>query len=248
MKKQLLVLNLVLIALASAAAWKFRQEWLRDRARSVSVLGKSEVASAAVPPLVQLPAPQPVTAASYEDIAQKMLFSRDRNPDVEIEEKAAPPPKPMPKLPTFYGVLAIGDSVTAILSEKVGARQRGFRPGESVGEFKLVSANANDIVFSWEGQEIRKKVDDLIDRTAQQPVPNAPGMPPASPSTPASLSLGQTSNLSAKDLAAPGASMGGAMRACQPGDDSPAGAVVDGMKKVSEDSPFGKKCWWEPVK
>jgi hypothetical protein len=38
------------------------------------------------------------------------------------------------------------------------------------------------------------------------------------------------------------------VRGCKPGDDSPAGAVVDGFKKVVSATPFGSACRWEQVK
>jgi hypothetical protein len=34
------------------------------------------------------------------------------------------------------------------------------------------------------------------------------------------------------------------MKACQPGDTSPAGTVVDGYKKIVEQTPFGPACRW----
>ena len=36
-------------------------------------------------------------------------------------------------------------------------------------------------------------------------------------------------------------------RACKPGDNSPAGTVVDGYKKTVIPSPFGSMCRWEAV-
>lgn len=42
--------------------------------------------------------------------------------------------------------------------------------------------------------------------------------------------------------------IGGGVKACVPGDDSPAGTVVDGYKKVIEATPFGTACRWIAVK
>ncbi|MBI4876733.1 MAG: hypothetical protein HY822_19020, partial [Acidobacteria bacterium] len=46
----------------------------------------------------------------------------------------------------------------------------------------------------------------------------------------------------------PGAEVAPGMRACQPGDSSPVGTVVDGMRKVVTKTPFSVICRWEPVK
>ena len=47
-------------------------------------------------------------ATKYNDVAQKNLFSKDRNPQVIIDPPKPPdPPKPMPKLPVVYGVMGL---------------------------------------------------------------------------------------------------------------------------------------------
>ena len=56
-----------------------RREWVEAQADEQAMLGKR---IQPVPP-PRLPAPaaiEPVKAAGYNDIAQKMLFSKDRNP------------------------------------------------------------------------------------------------------------------------------------------------------------------------
>jgi hypothetical protein len=48
--------------------------------------------------------------------------------------------------------------------------------------------------------------------------------------------------------AAPGGELSAGIKACQPGDTSPAGTVADGMRKVIKPSPFGSRCFWESEK
>ena len=60
---------------------------------------------------------EPVLATRYAEIAEKMLFAKDRNPTVVVEVKPEAP-KPMPKLPALYGVMNLLDGTTAIMSEK----------------------------------------------------------------------------------------------------------------------------------
>jgi hypothetical protein len=46
----------------------------------------------------------------------------------------------------------------------------------------------------------------------------------------------------------PGKDVGGGYHTCLPGDTSPPGTVVDGLKKLVNTTPFGVTCRWEPVK
>jgi hypothetical protein len=106
-----------------------------------------------------------VTASSYLEIAQKMLFAPDRNSQVILDPPKPPdPPKPIPPLPGVHGVMDLGDGPIVMMSEKPGTRDRAVRPGESIGVFKLVSVDSEELVLSWEDRTIKKKLQDLIDR------------------------------------------------------------------------------------
>lgn len=245
MKRKLLLLNAALVALTALAGWRLHEKRLAAKAREQRVLGQS-VRPAPPPPLTPLTPAKPVAAAGYIDIAQKMLFSKDRNPVVVVEPPPppapAPPPKPMPALPVVYGVMNLGDGTTAVMSENATARHRGIHPGEQVGEFKLLAVNNQEIVLEWEGKVVTKKLEEVMDRSSQQAVagsPSASGATPAASAPPPPVVKGQP---------APGVSIGSGVRACQPGDTSPPGTVVDGMRKVVTDSPFGQVCRWEAVK
>jgi hypothetical protein len=47
---------------------------------------------------------------------------------------------------------------------------------------------------------------------------------------------------------APGQDIGMGRRGCIPGDNSPAGTVADGYKKVSYQYAFGPICYWESAR
>jgi hypothetical protein len=240
LKRKLLIANLVLLGLAAAITVHLRREWLEANARQQAVL-EQRIRPVPPPPIGALPAAEPVRAAGYADIAQKMLFTKDRNPNVAVEVPAPPPPKPMPPLPVFHGILNLGDGTTAILSEKPGAQHRDFRPGEQVGAFKLVAVDTEEIVLEWDGQTITRKVDDLIDRTPPQAA--------AAPATPTTAARDVSATPAPPAKAAPGEELGHrGVSACQKGDTSPAGTVADGMRKVMMNNPFGATCYWEPVK
>lgn len=240
MKRKLILLDLLLLTAIGGLGWRLREVWLEARKREAVVLRKPVRPLPAPPwtPLAPLPRLQ---AAGYAEVAQRMLFSRDRNPTVVLD---VAPPKPMPPLPVVHGVINLGDGPTAIMSPKPGAQHRAFRAGEVVGEFKLLAISDREIALEWDGKTIRKKVEELIDRSvapvAKAGAESAAPRPAAPPTGPAISS--------ASSAAGPGASMGAEAKACLPGDNSPPGAVINGMRKVVSESPFGKVCRWEPAK
>jgi hypothetical protein len=185
--------------------------------------------------------PQPVPATNYLEVAEKLLFSPDRNATVVIE---VAPPKPMPDLPRAHGLMAFGGDPTIVLSEKSGGRQRGYRAGESIGPFKVVAVKDGNVVFEWEGQQIERRVEDILVRSA--PAIEATPAPPSNAAPAAAPATTVLSSETAK--AAPGVELRQQERACNPGDTSPPGSVVDGMRKVVTKTPFGDSCRWVPVK
>ncbi|HVN05048.1 MAG TPA: hypothetical protein VMT86_11560 [Bryobacteraceae bacterium] len=239
MKRKLLLADLVLLALAAAAAVHLRQEWVDAHTYEQAQLQR-RMKPAPPPPMAPLPVAGPVKAAVYSDIAQKTLFSKDRNPTVVIALPPPPPPKPMPALPLFHGLVDFGDGPIAVMSENAKAPHRDYRPGESVGPFKLVAVDREEITFEWDGKTITRKVEELLDRSTPPPSNAAPVKAaveaPPKPAQPATTAP-----------SAPGVDLGRGIHACAPGDSSPAGTVNDGMRKVIKGTPFGKSCYWEPA-
>jgi hypothetical protein len=239
-KRKLLFANLALLALSVAGGVHLRREWIAARAREQAVLRK-RIQATPPPPMTPLPANEPVKAVDYNDIAQKMLFSKDRNPVVVVEPPPAPKAIPMPALPLFHGVLDLGDGPIAIMSEGPKGPHRDYQPGDKVGAFKLVAVNNDELVLEWQGQTITKKVDEILDRsTAAPPAPGPAAATPAAPPPPPAPV--------ATAAAKPGGDLTPGIKACQPGDTSPAGTVADGMRKVIKGSPFGSRCYWETDK
>jgi hypothetical protein len=238
LKRKLIALDLALLAGIVAEIWQFRRDWVNAQLREQAVLHQ-HVAAPALPALISSPRAEPVSATSYAEIALKMLFSKDRNPEVVVA--APPPPKPMPPLPLLYGIMNVGDGPTVIMSEKSGAKHQGIRTGDKIGPFTLVAANNQEITLGWEGKTVTKAVDEMIDR-GPSPPPQEQGPIRSAPSRPA-----QTSNPVEKVEAAPGKDVGNNFRACQPGDTSPPGTASGGFRKVVTPSPFGDMCRWVPI-
>ncbi len=243
MRGRLLLLNALLLAGCVAAGWRLdtlHEERLRRQRR---FLGE-RVSPAPAPPL-SLPAPQPqVSAATYLPVAQHLLFSKDRNPDVVIEVSA---PKPVPPLPRYYGLMNFGDDPRVVLAPQ-GKPQKSYVAGDKVGEFQLPAIEPDGLVFQWENRTIRARFDELREKTPPPAAAGrtAPAPPPAAPQQQQNGSSVSTIG-GAGESKGPGGEAGAATRPCQPGDSSPAGTVADGYRKVLQKTPFGASCYWEKV-
>lgn len=240
MKRKLLILDAALAALLLYAAFQFYSQWRAARAHERAVLN-ARVRPLPTPPFEPLPLPAPVMPSGYVAIAQKDLLDRSRNPEVVVETPAPPPPAPMPALPVYFGMMNLGDGPTAIMSEKKESPQKVVRAGESVGEFKLVSVNSDEITLEWNGQQIRRPVNELLDRgsTPQAAEGHAQAAAPVRAAQPAQQA--------AKTPIGPGQDTGRGFSLCDPNDSYPDGAVVKGMRKSITRNPFGESCRWDPV-
>lgn len=246
MKPKFVALNLMLLAGVAGIAWKGKQNWDASQVKRRTTL-QVVTKPAPVPPMVADPVPEAATATKYIEVAQKNLFSKDRNPQVIIDPPKAPePPKPMPKLPVVYGVMPLPSGVKALMADQKGTVGSSVRAGDSVGEFKILALDTKHVTFGWNDKQVTRNIDDLLDRSGPEtegaaangaapaaqrsaaPAANQPAGPP-----PASL----TKNVEIGDGTGP------SVKACS-GDTSPAGTIVDGYKKVIESTPFGPACRW----
>lgn len=191
------------------------------------------------PPLTPAPKPDAAPALKYADVATKDLFSKDRNPTVVIEAPKVEAPKKMPPLPVVYGVLGLSSGTKAIMSEKAGVAGKPVRAGDTIGEFKIAALDPVTVIFDWDGQQISRKIEDLIDRTGGVPAGGAVAAGPAV----------AVQHAAAPIAAGPGKEVAGkTSRPCVPGDSSPPGTVVNGYKKTGIYSPVGLVgCSWVPA-
>jgi hypothetical protein len=233
LKRKLIFLNLLLAGLTIAAGWKLREQYLADQQLTAKVR-KNPVKPPPPAPVAATPKPDPFTSVTYADVAQKNLFAKDRNPNVIVDVVAPPPPKKMPPLPILFGVMGLPSGMTALMAEKADAKTHGVHVGDTVGAFKVVAITQQTLSFEWDGKRIDKKVEELVDRptppqeaagpvNAANVAPNAPAPPPDPKKQ---VTIGEN------------------VKACQPGDTSPAGTVVDGYRKIKEPTPFGDACRW----
>ena len=180
MNRRIVWLNLALVALGGVLVWMLRASWLDAGVRERAVLERRTAPKPVLAPPA-LPAVKPVAPAEYIDVANKMLFSKDRNPIVVVEPPKPPPEPVMPALPNYHGQIAIGEPV--ILLSGSSNVQRSYHAGDQVADFKLVSFDRENIAFEWKGKSIERKLEEL--RPKQVVAQAASGARPGVAPTPA---------------------------------------------------------------
>ena len=248
MNRKIWLLNIALLALIGSLGWLLRVKWLESRAQERAFLSQA-------PPMRALLAPPPppplapVAPSDYNQVAQQMLFARDRNPNVVVQPPPPPPPPPpMPALPAYYGQMAIGEPVV-LLAAGQGGEQKSYHTGEKIGQFKLVSFDRDSITFEWDGKEVVRKVSELAPKEAAAAAATAaPAAPQPTAGTTTSIISPPPPAAASTKPPAPGTEMGAGFRGCVAGDNSPAGTIADGYKKVISQGLMGAACYWEKQK
>ena len=244
-----MALNILLVLALGAIVWQARSSWQQAQTKRRNNLSV-KVKPLPAPPITPAPKPDAAPATKYADVAMKDLFSKDRNPTVVIEPPKIEPPKKMPPLPVVYGVLGLPSGTKAIMAEKAGAGSRSVHAGDTIGEFTIAALDPQNVTFNWDGKQISRKIEDLIDRS------NTPGtagaqsaavQPGANSNAPPAQAAPPPPNSGQPVAPGPGKPTGGGIYACLPGDASPSGTVVNGLKKSSVPTPFGPICNWTAV-
>jgi hypothetical protein len=238
---KLVALNAGLAAGLVLIVWQGRVRWVAAQAERRAVVN-APIKKVTPPPATPVQKPDAVQAAKYADVAAKNPFSKDRNPTVILDVPKVEPPKVMPPLPVVFGVLSLPSGAKAIMSERAGAPSRSVHTGDSVGEFKVVALDSRKVTFEWDGKQLEKNLDDLVDRSggtvagSSQGASSGPAAPAAPPVAPKSASDAMGAEIGTAEAPA---------KACKPNENSALGTVVDGYKKSGVQSPFGiMGCSW----
>lgn len=252
MNRKIILLNLALLGLIALLVWQLRVRRLGLEAQERAVLlkgarGQTILAPPPAPPV------HPAAPAEYIDTVQKMLFSKDRNPNVIVEVPApAPPPAPpppMPALPTYYGQIHFGGAPVVELRSAATKEQRGYEAGEKIGEFTVIGFDADSVTFEWNGQQIVRSLAELKPKDAQAQA-QAVAPPPQAPAQQSAVTAIGADNPAASPVpSVVGVDVGGGFYGCKPDDTSPSGTIVNGYQKTATKGIFGAyTCRWEQVK
>ncbi len=251
MSRRLFYFNAVLLLAIIAAGYELRSRWEAAREREQMVRSGKLIALrwTAKPPI---PLTKAVSALEYALVSTQMLFSRDRNPNVPIEIPPPVPQKQWPPLPKAYGLMLLGEKPRILLGTGPN-NQKSYVAGERVGEIEIVSFDNRNITFAWNDKTMEKRIEELVDNNPMGSTQPPPAPVPAAGAPAAAKPNGGTGLTAIGGAAAENAKIGtdtglNGTKSCTPGDNSPAGTVLNGMKKVIVQGMFGASCYWEPVK
>ena len=257
--RKVLLLNLALLGLIGLLVWQLRMRRQTAEGHERAVLLKDGQGRALLAPPSPAPVP-PVAPAEYIESVQKMLFSKDRNPNVIVDPppppapvKPAPPPPPMPPLPRYYGQFHFGGPPVVILSSATDNDQKHYEVGDKIGDFKVLAFDQETITLDWDGKQVVRDLADLSPKGAQQPGNSSRRIRAtahSSPrrSAPVTVVIGGRT-IRQQRLRRPSettweeASTLARIRTMT----SPSGTVVDGYRKVINQGLMGKSCRWEKV-
>lgn len=255
MSRKVLLLNVVLAGLLIWLGVRINACWQEAKARKDAAMSRK-----AQPPEVKTPAAVPPVeappATNYIEVAQKMLFSKDRNP-IEILPPPPPPPvvvapppppdPPPPPMPTYFGQMNFGDP---LLMLGVDGKQKSYHKGDQVGEFELTEFDGESLILTWHEKTFHKTFKEL-----KAPEPTTVAARPA-PAAAASAPTGGVTRIggssgSADKAKSTGPQFGpkqGNLYLCASGDSSPDGTVLEGYRLKRMDNLFSSTCQWEPMK
>jgi hypothetical protein len=243
-KSKLIAINAGLAAGLLLIAWQGRVRWDEAQTERRTTLNLP-VKHVTPPPMIPAAKPEPVQAAKYADVAAKNLFSKDRNPTVVVEAPKVEPPKVMPPLPVVYGVMTLPSGTRAFMAERSGGASRTVSVGDAVGDFKVLAMNESKITLEWDGKQLERNIDDLMDHSGAAAAPGASSGPAAPPPASVAPSGPPTPAVIGQDIGTPDAPA----KACKANDNSPPGTIVDGYKKTGVMTPFGPMgCSWVPIR
>ena len=242
MNRKIIALNIVLVAVVAYAGYLLRNQVQAAKTRDLA-MKNAPVKPPAPPPLAPIPPQQPVLATTYKDVAIKTLFHPSRDPSVPVEAPPPPPPPPpLPALPKYFGTMNLIGEPIVLLAMGSGSSQ-GFKIGDQVGPFKLVDFNTVDITFEWNGQTVRRTLDQLQDRKLLASSDSGPSDGGRSVNAPPPTAVVQEM----PSPKGPGEKWANGSAPCQPNDSTPTGTIQNGLRKVEIGTPFGKACRWDPI-
>ena len=194
-------------------------------------------------------APPRVRQRDYMPVVDRLLFSQDRNPVVEVE---VPPVEieQRPTLPLLVGLMDLGDGPIAMMAASAKGTPRPVVVGEKVGDFTFVAAQGETLTLEWKGQQFEATEAELNGADGADPNPRPrvqtrnPARRPAAKSS-TRLDSARSKSVSTKYYIGPPLSGQTGRRSADPTDGVDDGTESDGYTRRVRQTPFGAQHWWE---
>ncbi|MCI0422063.1 MAG: hypothetical protein L0387_17670 [Acidobacteria bacterium] len=232
MKKQYLVLSLVLAGVALCQTYLLKKQWQRYRDGHNLASLRPQTAGQGGAPKSGDKQPEP---PNYSAIVDNHLFVADRN-SVIPPELVAPEARTLGPKPFLMGIMTLsGEEVALMISAdpRDGRDYRRLKVGESINEYRLMKILDQRVVMKANGKDVEVRLNEPAKLVARDLTPSAP-TPSGGPQV---TTVGTTGASSGASSGAPTQSVA-----------VPAGTIVGGKKKVVVASPFGPMETWVDAK
>lgn len=237
MKRNLVLINLLLVILSVVLAQQLRSDWARfqiDNNLTHLKPAKANTAPGTLSPDL------PVGVANYSTIVDKHLFAQDRNniipPEPPPEERA----KPLVPKPLLMGIMDLGEEQFAWMASsdpKEDKEYRKVKVGETLGEYKLVEIMDQKVLMDAAGQEVEVRLNEPSRVVARDTGPVATGPTDAH----------RVTSIGGSPSTTPSTTVGSPASGQPRPENVPAGTIINGRKKVVVPSPFGPMTSWVEV-
>ena len=247
MSRKLLLINVMLLGLLILGVAELVRQVRGAQQRYALLLDPMPPKEA---PAYPAPASPPrVRQRDYMPVVDRLLFSQDRNPVVEVEVPAVEIEQ-RPALPLLVGLMDLGDGPIAMMAASAKGTPRPVTVGEKVGDFTFVAAQGETLTLEWNGQRFEATEAELNGADGAEPNPKRRVQARASEPRPAAKSstrLGsdRSKSVSTKYYIGPPLSGQSGRRSADPTDGVPDGAESDGYTRRVRQTPFGSQHWWE---
>lgn len=233
MRKQYLVLSLILAGVALCQAYLLKKQWQLYREGHNLALLRPPTNTAGG---TRRSTDKQLEPPNYSAIVDNHLFVADRN-SVIPPEPVAPEAKALAPKPFLMGIMTLsGDAVALMISAdpRDGRDYRRLKVGESINEYKLTKILDQSVMMSANGKEVEVRLNEPAKLVARDLMPSAPS-PTSGP---------QVTTVGATGSSSTSSSSGGPTQSVA----VPDGTVVGGKRKVVVASPFGPMETWVDVK
>ncbi len=241
MKRNLVLLNIALLATAGLLAWTLLGQWRQFEAEhglDRPSPGSQETAAASRGPV------PPTFAASFAAIVDHHLFNLDRSNDLP-EELSEGPQVDLPPAPVLMGMMGIGGEEVALMvsggSGSSGGLYRRLKVGEVLDGYTLVRIETDRVVMTTGDREVRVGMERRTRRPGRTARTSAPT--PSSASSTTGVGAGRRSGNRRRGTSSRRSARSARQRATSLMK-TPVGTVRDGKRLVEQQTPFGPVRVW----
>ncbi len=241
MKRNLVLVNLALLAAAGLLAWSLVGQWRRFEAEHrLDRPGPGSQEAAAAGERAALPVP----VSGFAAIVDHHLFNLDRSNDLP-EEPADESRQERQPAPVLMGMMGLGGEEVALMvpggSGSSGGLYRRLRVGEALDGYTLVRIESDRVVMTIGDREVRVG----MDHRSRRPGRTARTAAPARTAQPSTTGVGAgRSSANRRQGASRRRSARSARRRAANLMNLPVGTVREGKRLVEQQTPFGPVRVW----